>query len=211
MARLNNFTRIIMVSIIFLISIFPSFAQDEPTKLVLKGATIIDGISDNPLQGYSLLIEGNTIEALIPPGGLVPNNAASIDLTGKFIVPGLIDSHVHWLDWMGEMYINHGVTSVVGLIEFSREKKLKSQSLHSTPRLFHSANRPPFSKDHSRIEIREIVKEWLEKEPDIAHFPTNNREISRAYAIAAEEVHKAGYMVLDTQKMCLIVSRMVTI
>ncbi|MGY8813813.1 MAG: amidohydrolase family protein [Gammaproteobacteria bacterium] len=191
----SRIIRIITASLIFLIGSSSLVAQDNSNTLVLTGATIIDGISDAPIRGYSLLIEGNTIEQVIPPGAAIPGNAVRIDLTGKFIIPGLIDNHVHWLDWMGEMYVNHGVTSVVGLTELSANRRMESQSSHTVPRLFHSANRPPFNKDHNRSEIRQIVKEWLEKEPDIAHFPTNNRDISEAYSIAAREVHRAGYMV----------------
>jgi hypothetical protein len=191
----SRIIRIITASLFILMGSVSLFAQDNSNTLVLTGATIIDGISDAPIRGYSLLIEGNTIEEVIPPGAAIPDNAVTIDLTGKFIIPGLIDNHVHWLDWMGEMYVNHGVTSVVGLTEFDPNRRMESQSSHTVPRLFHSANRPPFNKDHSRSEIRQIVKAWLEKEPDIAHFPTNNRDISEAYAIAAREVHRAGYMV----------------
>jgi hypothetical protein len=190
-----KFIGIIMVSLGCLCGTAFLFAQDSSNTLVLRGATIIDGISDTPLRGYSLLIEGNTIKEVIPAGGTIPENVETVDFTGKYIIPGLIDTHVHWLDWMGEMYVNHGVTSVVGLMEFDRDRRLESQSSHTVPRLFHSANRPLFNKDHSRSEIRQIVKAWLEKEPDIAHFPTNNRDISEAYAIAAREVHRAGYMV----------------
>ena len=195
MIDIGGLIRILAFSIIILFGNTSLSAQDGPTKRVLKGAAIIDGISDTPLQGYSLLIEGNTIEDLIPPGGSVPGDAHTMDLTGKYIIPGLIDTHVHWLDWMGEMYINHGVTSIIGLTEFDRKRRADSQSSHAVPRLFHSANRPPFNKDQSRSEILQIVEEWLAREPDIAHFPTNNREISRAYALAAREVQRAGYMV----------------
>jgi hypothetical protein len=48
-------------------------------------------------------------------------NAQVIDLSGKFIIPGPFDSHVLWEEYMGELYVNHGVTSVA--VAMSREVK----------------------------------------------------------------------------------------
>jgi hypothetical protein len=173
-----------------------AFAQQGGNdRMVLRGATIIDGIADTPLTGYSVLIEGNSISEMIPPGETIPEDAEVIDLNGQYIMPGLIDSHVHWLDWMGELYVNHGVTSVYALAEIDKDMRNDSQASLALPRLFHTANRPPFNAGHSRSEIRQIVRDWLEKEPDIAHFPTHNSNISQAYAMAAQEVHRAGYMI----------------
>ena len=39
------------------------------------------------------------------------------------------------------------------------------------------------------------MRNWLGTEPDLARFPTHNERIARAYAIAAEEAHKAGFLV----------------
>ena len=63
----------------------------------------------------SLLIEGNTIREVLPADAAAPAGAQVLDLSGKFIIPGLFDSHVHWEDYMGELFVNHGVTSIVAL------------------------------------------------------------------------------------------------
>lgn len=73
-------------------------AQDKDslaTYILLKNATIIDCISDRPQKG-DLLIKNQKIEQIFfektitPPEGTI-----TYDLTGKFIMPGLIDAHVH--------------------------------------------------------------------------------------------------------------------
>ena len=38
-----------------------------------------------------------------------------VDAKGKFVIPGLIDSHVHYRSWMGELFLNHGITTVFDL------------------------------------------------------------------------------------------------
>ena len=186
---------LISISLIFL-SGAPGLAQEESTRLLLlRGATIIDGVSDAPLVDRSLLIEGNTIEAIIPRGSPAPAGAEIVDLDGKVVIPGLMDSHVHWLGWMGELFLNHGVTSIVALDNLDREMRRESQASAKTPRLYHSGGRPPFSNDDSPEEIRRVVQGWLANDPQIAHFPTHNDASRRAYAVAAEEVHQAGFLV----------------
>ncbi len=162
---------------------------------VLVGATIIDGVSDTPLTDHAIVIDGDTISAIIEPGESLPGGAERIDLAGKFIIPGLIDSHVHWLDWMGEIFVNHGVTTVVALDNLGRDKRQASHSSLSEPRLYHSGKRPPFGNDDSPEEIRAVIAKWLENEPDIGHFPTHNERSARAYGIAAKAVHEAGFMI----------------
>lgn len=68
-----------------------------PSTLLIRGATIIDGLSDAPLRDRSLLIEGNIIRDLVPADAAAPPGVQVLDLSGKFIIPGLFDSHVHSL------------------------------------------------------------------------------------------------------------------
>ena len=173
----------------------PAIAQQAAELSVITGATIIDGVTDIPLTGHALVIGGDTIRAVLAPEEPLPAAAERIDMDGKFIIPGLIDSHVHWLDWMGELMINHGVTSVVALENLSREQRSASHTSISSPRLFHSGDRPPFGNDDTPEEIHAVIAEWLENEPDIAHFPTHNEASARAYAIAAAEAHRLGFMI----------------
>ena len=166
-----------------------------PQSLLIRGATIIDGVSDAPLRDRAILIEGNVIRDILPANAAAPAGASVVDLNGKFIVPGLIDSHVHWEEWMGELYTNHGVTSIVALSNVAKALRTRSQSALELPRLFHSGNRPLFTENSSDAEIRQSVRDWLRNEPDMANFPTHNQALARAYAIAAEETHKAGIMI----------------
>ncbi len=172
------------------------WAQEGSTRrLRLQGATIIDGVSDAPLVDRSVLIEGSAIIAIVPDGSPVAAGTEIVDLNGKVLIPGLMDSHVHWLDWMGELFLNHGVTSIVALTDLDRELRARSQASAKLPRLYHSGNRPAFSNAGSPEEIRRAMQLWLENEPDMAHFPTYDDASSRAYAVAAEEAHREGFLV----------------
>ncbi len=65
-------------------------------SLVLRGLTLIDGRGGRPLPNVSVLIEGNKIAAVDSNGSFqAPDNAEVMDLAGKFLLPGMMDLHMH--------------------------------------------------------------------------------------------------------------------
>jgi len=166
-----------------------------PSTLLIRGATIIDGLADAPIRDRSLLIEGNIIRGLPAAASAAPAGAQVLDLAGKFIIPGLFDSHVHWDAFMGELLVNHGVTSILALDNVPKTLRARSQDAHDIPRLFHTGPRPQFAPNSTEADISEAMRTWLQSEPDLAWFPQYNGRFSRAYKFAADEAHKAGLMV----------------
>ena len=61
-----------------------------------RNATLIDGTGAPPRPGMSVLVDGERIAQVLPSDRLAaPPDARVVDLTGKFLLPGLIDSHEH--------------------------------------------------------------------------------------------------------------------
>ena len=100
---------------IFFVTVFlftlPVSAQQP---LVLQGATMIDGVGRRPVPDAFIVVEhgmitgvGNKNSVIIPPG------AEIIDLKGKFIMPGLVDTYAQCRSErdLQEMFA-WGVTSV---------------------------------------------------------------------------------------------------
>lgn len=87
-----------------------------PRALVIDGATLIDGTGAAPLANRTIVLDGPRIAAIGARGVVqIPANARVIDAKGAFVIPGLIDGHTHWRGWTGELFLNHGVTSIVDL------------------------------------------------------------------------------------------------
>ncbi|MEW5687184.1 MAG: amidohydrolase family protein [Pseudomonadota bacterium] len=69
-------------------------AAAEP--VLYRNATLIDGTGAPSRAGMSVLVEGERIVAVGPAAGLAaPAGARVVDLSGKFLLPGLVDSHEH--------------------------------------------------------------------------------------------------------------------
>jgi len=65
---------------------------------VLKGATLIDGTGNNPVSKSTVLIKGSSIEWIgLDSSAQLPQECEVIDITGKTLMPGMIDLHVHLL------------------------------------------------------------------------------------------------------------------
>jgi imidazolonepropionase-like amidohydrolase len=71
-------------------------APDTTAHIALAHATVIDGTSSSPRANQTVLLQGEWIAAIFPTGSRVlPPGTTTIDLTGQFLIPGLIDTHVH--------------------------------------------------------------------------------------------------------------------
>jgi imidazolonepropionase-like amidohydrolase len=64
--------------------------------VAITNATLIDGTGADPVRGATIVIEDERIKAA-GSGIEVPHGAEVIDAGGRTVMPGLIDSHVHFM------------------------------------------------------------------------------------------------------------------
>ncbi|MDH3495850.1 MAG: amidohydrolase family protein [Gemmatimonadota bacterium] len=77
------------------------------------GATVFDGTGTPVTRDAVLLVSDGRIEAVGPRADVrVPRGTETVDVTGRWIIPGLIDAHVHAERWTLRPYLSYGVTSV---------------------------------------------------------------------------------------------------
>lgn len=67
-----------------------------PPPVALIHATVIDGTGAPPRPNQTLLLRGGRIAALYTSGdSTLPSDVPVLDLAGDYVIPGLIDTHVH--------------------------------------------------------------------------------------------------------------------
>src|SRR5258706_13464812 len=85
-------------------------AQTRPVAVV--GGTLIDGSGRPAITDAVVIIRGGRFESVGTRGEVtVPQDAEVVDAKGKTLLPGLIDGHCHYRDWMGEGYLAYGVVT----------------------------------------------------------------------------------------------------
>ena len=78
-------------------------------KTAFVGAQIFDGSGGAGIADGVIIVSGGHIERMGAAGIRVPRGATVVQLSGKWIVPGLIDGHTHVERWTLSRY---GVTAV---------------------------------------------------------------------------------------------------
>lgn len=85
-------------------------------QIAITGGTLIDVRTQQEIKGSVILIQGDRIVEVGKAGETpIPPDARVIDASGKWIVPGYMDMHVHVAgaeDLPFEMYLAKGVTTI---------------------------------------------------------------------------------------------------
>lgn len=66
------------------------------SRVLFRNATLLNPDAPEPVEGASVLVEGDRIRA-VAPGRLEAPGAEVVDCGGRTLLPGLIDCHVHVL------------------------------------------------------------------------------------------------------------------
>jgi len=133
------------------------------TPVVVRGGTLIDVHNGSLMENADIVINGDRIISITQGEGAVPSGATILDAKGKFIIPGLLDIHVHYYDWSGPLYLNHGVTTVGSLGDTYEWIKAQKEGIKAGlvpgPRLFHGTENLELTpKDLSKVYVKFFTK-----------------------------------------------------
>ena len=105
------FGRTIFLNLLFCLFFTPApSAQTRPVAIV--GGTLIDGTGRAAVEDAVIVFQNGRIQDVGRRGEVaVPAKAQTIDAKGKTILPGLIDGHCHYWEWIGELHLAYGVTT----------------------------------------------------------------------------------------------------
>src|SRR5262245_34042635 len=107
-------TRIALFLILPAFLLAPSKSDSQPASLVLAHVTVIDVTGGPPKPDMTVVIKGDRISEIEEAGKSVATpGAAVVDASGKFLIPGLWDMHVHWYNRdTFTLFTANGVTGV---------------------------------------------------------------------------------------------------
>jgi imidazolonepropionase-like amidohydrolase len=181
--------------------------------LVIRGATLIDGLGGAPVPNSVIVIQGNRIAAAGPAGRVnVPAGARVIEAAGKWVIPGLIDGKSNYYWEYGEAYLVWGVTSAmvsgarndVGIFErdatnhgvFAGPRRFETMISIAGPGADGKAQdnfRPGMGTQifHSPEEVRAAVAKYVAAGADFITFNDGNAP-PEYYKLGAEEAHRLG-------------------
>ena len=151
-------------------------------RLILRGATVIDGTGAPPIGPVDIVIEGDRIvqiQTVGYPG--VPINESrrptdatkEIDMSGMFVMPGFVDMHAHTggagkapqAEYTYKLWMGHGVTTSRGvghgpMMWALGEKAAAARNEIVAPRMFTYA-RPGEAWEQGPVDSPEKAREWV--------------------------------------------------
>ena len=223
--------QIALASILLTLAV-PAIAQDDGPKmipapdrgagdgegpygrLIIRGATLIDGTGAPPIGPVDIVIENNRIVEVKSVGypGLPideenrPTDATrEIDAHGQFVMPGIVDMHTHTggstkapeAEYSYKLWMGHGITTVRGVpsgnLEFSlAEKERSARNEIVAPRIFsyHTLGSGQEYEDRQILtpdEARQWVRYLADKGADGLKLNSHRPAIMAALLEEAEE------------------------
>jgi hypothetical protein len=161
----------------------PGDGEGPFERLIIRGATVIDGTGAPPIGPMDIVIEGNRIvevRAVGAPG--VPIDPArrpvgatrEVDAGGMFVLPGFVDLHGHQggraqgtpAEYVHKLWLAHGVTTVRdpgsgnGVDWTLRERERSARNEIAAPRLFVYV-RPGMGWDGGAVDSPARAREYV--------------------------------------------------
>src|SRR5207237_8398516 len=155
---------------------------DGPYKrLVIRGATLIDGTGGPPRGPVDVVVEGNRIVAVVDVGvpkvavdstKRPPKGERELDAPGMSVLPGFIDLHVHQgtpqkapeSEYYNKLWLGHGITTVRGVpfssFEYSVHEKERSAKNQITAPRYVVYQRPGTGWSGGPVRTPEQARAW---------------------------------------------------
>ena len=108
--------KIQLVAFLVLVSVITACSELAPSGTAITNVTVIDAVN-GVRENHTVVFDGDEIIAINSSGPPL-SVAETIDGTGKYLIPGLWDFHVHltyddrFTDSMPLLFLSYGITSV---------------------------------------------------------------------------------------------------
>ena len=217
---MNRRTPFLLVSILALAALLPTLrapalglgtpnGSTADERWAVSDVSIVDVENGVLLPHRTVLISGEKIEMIAPAGeAAIPGGTREVSGEGLYLLPGLFDSHVHYIDpnTFGRLFVANGVTCVRDMGGFTEgilqtrdalaakemigpEMKATGAIIDGTPPIW------PFSEACETAEDgRAAVKKLAERGVD--QIKVYSRLKSEPYRAIVDEAHQRGLKVV---------------
>ena len=161
----------------------PGEGEGPFQRLIIRGATVIDGTGAPPRGPVDIVIEGNRIvevKSVGAPGVAIPDDrrpgdaTRELDAQGMYVLPGFVDTHAHTggarqgtpAEYVYKLWMAHGVTTVRepgsdnGVDWTLTARRRSSANEIVAPRIF-AYVRPGRGWEKGPIETPKAAREWV--------------------------------------------------
>lgn len=180
--RARDLTTALAVTAVILTGALPD--GQGSTVTIFEGARLIAGDGQPPIEDSAFIVENTTFRQIGRKGALPrPAGAARVDLTGKTVIPALVDAHSH-IGYMQDL------TS--GPFNYTRENILDHMRRFA---YFGVAASQAMGSDFGELPFQ--VRN--ESHPDAARFLTAGRGLAPIAEISPENMRHAAYAITTEQ------------
>ncbi|WP_411342769.1 amidohydrolase family protein [Paenibacillus sp. WLX1005] len=125
-----------------------------------RGAVLIDGLGGEPIHNSGVLVQDDRIVAAgVAADMTIPEGTQTVDVTGKIIMPGLIDAHVHVI---GSKSLN------MAQVALEPQAMQMGRALLDLPRLINAGFTTVRDVgSHVAVHIRDLIREGAYEGPRI--------------------------------------------
>ena len=172
----------VAVAVVIVIGISAPLVNAQQPPRVIESVTLVSPHLDAPLEGTSILVEGQRITAIAPTSEfLAPPGTERIDGRGKWVIPGIIEFHSHAtsrLELGRALALGVTTAQTVGRPESPEELEASSNRPDSpSPRLvlvtgfvgefvermgFSGVSKPQ-TAEHARVDVMEMHRNGVRR------------------------------------------------
>src|SRR5688500_1549739 len=201
----STLSRNVVVAVVSVLGLLPSLTiAQAPAVRAFTGATLIDGTDRAPVSNATIVVRDGRIVAAGAAGSVsIPAGAERVPLTGKTVIPGLINAHGH-VTAPGDLrtYAAYGITTVYSLggepaSVFTARAEQNTPALDRARVYVAGPVLTPNTPDEARTQVAGVADQKVDivKIRVDDNLGTAQKMTPEVYRAVIDEAHKRGLRV----------------